>query len=729
MAYSVKFTETTPAKPEIIVEDGSLNTEKSIAFPGKNYANYGTVLAENFLHLLENFAKSTEPSNPVQGQLWYDNTVGVNLLKVWDGTAWTAAGAVKKAALAPNVANSIKGDLWVDTNNQQLYIYSGSNWLLVGPQYSSGLKTGPELETITDTDNVDHAVLTFYSTNQRVAIVSSDSFNPKTTILGFATINSGVNLTTVNSTSTTAPTKFWGTASKADALNVSGSPIAASNFLRGDVPSTSNSQFNVRNDSGIALGADLSFQISTSGNTATLKSLKSGGSIDININTSTTLVHIDPSGKIGLGENNSSPQEVLDVLGNIAASGNIYTTSSTNSAGVGIGSIVTNGGLSVNLDSNFGGDITTYGKIYVNNLDGNFDPIIDTSLTGAILPGSDSASGKYNIGSSTRRFNSVYANSFIGEFVGNITGSVTGSISGTASQLASPTNFRIGDSLDTNLSAEDRKSDVTSNTISFDGQGDDPAIFTAKISPDFINNKLEITSSGLTDTMLLFRPGVSGGLRKITKAAFMSNVATVPPGAIFPFAGAVVPPGYLLCDGSEVLISKYPLLYGVIQNTYTIGTLRGEGTFALPDLRGRFALGRDNMENVDAITGLPLTIPAPNDPVNTLDAGGGSANVVTDVTADILGAQSGLETSTLQPNNLPEHRHNLNSGNAQYFAAGLPGAGPDSNAFPGLGMPETSTGSGLQNSGGILNVSPLGQPFTTMNPYLTINYIIFTGTI
>jgi microcystin-dependent protein len=729
MAYSVKFTETTPAKPEIIVEDGSLNTEKSIAFPGKNYANYGTVLAENFLHLLENFAKSTEPSNPVQGQLWYDNTVGVNLLKVWDGTAWTAAGAVKKASLAPSVANSIKGDLWVDTNNQQLYIYSGSNWLLVGPQYSSGLKTGPELEVITDTDNVDHAVLTFYSTNQRVSIISSESFNPKTTILGFATINSGVNLTTVNATSTTAPTKFWGTASRADALNVSGSPIAAANFLRGDIPSTSNNQFNVRNDSGIALGADLSFQISTSGNTATLKSLKAGGSIDININTSTTLVHIDPSGRIGLGENNSSPQEVLDVLGNIAASGNIYTTTSTNSTGVGVGSIVTNGGLSVNLDSNFGGDITTYGKIYVNNLDGNFDPIIDTSLSGAILPGSNAASGKYNIGSSTRKFNSVYANSFIGEFVGNITGSVTGSISGTASQLASPTRFYLGDSLDNTLSAQDRKSDVTSNTISFDGQGDDPAIFTAKISPDFITNKTEITSSGLTDVMLLFRPGTTGGLRKITKAAFMNNVATVPPGSIFPFAGAVVPSGYLLCDGSEVLISRYPLLYGVIQNIYTIGTLRGEGTFALPDLRGRFALGRDNMENVDAVTGLPLTIPAPNDPVNTLDAGGGPANVVTDVTADILGAQSGLETSTLQPNNLPEHRHNLNSGNAQYFAAGLPGAGADSNAFPGLGMPATSTGSGLQNSGGILNVSPLGQPFTTMNPYLTINYIIFTGTI
>ena len=62
MPYKVTFTETTnPAKPPINVEDQSLNTEKSLSFVGKNYAGYAPVIAENFLHLLENFAKNLPP--------------------------------------------------------------------------------------------------------------------------------------------------------------------------------------------------------------------------------------------------------------------------------------------------------------------------------------------------------------------------------------------------------------------------------------------------------------------------------------------------------------------------------------------------------------------------------------------------------------------------------------------------------------------------------------------
>ena len=97
MPYQVKFTETTnPAKPSLTVSDQSLNQETSLVFPGKNYAGYGPVIAENFLHLLENFAKNSAPSNPVRGQLWYDNSAGVNLLKVFDGTGWSPASTVKK---------------------------------------------------------------------------------------------------------------------------------------------------------------------------------------------------------------------------------------------------------------------------------------------------------------------------------------------------------------------------------------------------------------------------------------------------------------------------------------------------------------------------------------------------------------------------------------------------------------------------------------------------------
>jgi len=271
MPYQVKFTETTnPAKPSLTVADQSINQETSLQFPGKNYAGYAPIIAENFLHLLENFAKNSAPANPVQGQLWYDNSAGENILKVYDGTGWTPAGAVKKSSTEPNVANSLRGDLWVDTENQQVYVYSGSNWLLVGPQFSSGLKTGPDVETITDTLNVDHSVISLFANNYRIAVVSKESFTPKTTLPGFATIGQGINLSTVDSSSTTAPTKFWGTASVADALNYNGTTVQANNFLRGDKESTTTFPLNVSNNGGISIGSNRSFNISADANSAIL---------------------------------------------------------------------------------------------------------------------------------------------------------------------------------------------------------------------------------------------------------------------------------------------------------------------------------------------------------------------------------------------------------------------------------------------------------------------------
>jgi hypothetical protein len=162
MSYQVTFTETNnPLKPPITVEDQTVNTQTNMTFVGKNYSGYGPLLAKNFLHLLENFSSPTKPVKPVQGQLWFDNNPNVSQLKVnIDGTAngWVSAGGVKKSASTPTIASSIQGDLWVDTVNQQLSLFTGSNWLLVGPSFSQGSQTGPKLETIVDTLNQSHTV-------------------------------------------------------------------------------------------------------------------------------------------------------------------------------------------------------------------------------------------------------------------------------------------------------------------------------------------------------------------------------------------------------------------------------------------------------------------------------------------------------------------------------------------------------------------------------------------
>lgn len=717
MSYQVNHSEqTNPAKPPYTVAEQSLNQETSLRFPGKNYSGYAPVFAENFLHLLENFAKNTAPLNPVQGQLWYDNSPGVNLLKVYDGTGWTAAGTVKKASNQPDVASSIQGDLWVDTENQQLFVYSGSNWLLIGPQFSGGLKTGPEIESLTDTANIEHNVITLFSENNRIAIVSKAAFTPKVTLAGFSTVNQGINLSTVDSVSSTAPTKFWGTASSADSLNVSGNTVSANNFLRNDIASTTNFPVNIRNNAGLSVGSDLSFNVSTDATRTILYSKTDGSSIQLRLTNGSeqiTAVHVDANGSVGIGPGNTNPEEVLDVAGNAQIDGNLIVLGTTDASVQGVGSIATNGGLSVGKQSQFGGDIQVNGGIHFNNLDANDDPIAGV----VIIPGSDDATDLYDLGSAQRRFRNIYAQSFVGSFNGAFTGSLSGNISGAAARLASPTRFKIRGDLS------------TTDDVVFDGQlpqtgsPSGEQIFRTTATGDLIESKPAVTNSFLSDQMVVLR---AGALRKTTKQTFISNIPIVPVAAMFQYAGSTPPAGYLFCDGSELPIGEYNDLFAVIQYTYKSPILLvGRATFALPDLRGRFPLGRDSMDN-------NLFVFDKDDPTIPVPAGGGSANRVTDVVADTLGA--GTPTSgqtrefvTLDTRNLPDHKHNLNSGFAQYYAAGLPGAGADPAADPNLGD-ASGTGSGLRNSGSVISPQT-GQPFNVMNPYLTINYIIFTGVL
>ena len=718
MPYKVQYTETTnPAKPPINVDDQSLNTEKSVSFVGKNYAGYAPVIAENFLHLLENFAKNLPPANPVQGQLWYNNTPGVNLLNIYDGTTWVPAGAITKKGTLPDAP--IAGDLWVDTSNQQLFVYSGSNWLLVGPQFSQGQKTGPTIETITDTSNIDRPVLVTYSNDQRISIQSYIAFTPKSTIPGFPTVGRGITLTTLSQSESnvTSLPKFWGTASQADALNYNGSIVQATNFLRGDQQSSTNYRINIRNNDGLSLGSDLSFNIGTESGAAFLYSLRDGVPIELRVNKSgsqLSVLTVTADSRIGI--NNTAPTETLDVFGNAVISGNLATSGST-----------TSGSLDITTTSRFGDDITTYGQLFLNYLDVNNDPKVGTvivpSYTNDLTEASNlslplAVSPLYDIGTPTRKFRNVYADTFSGNFTGTFTTATTinGSVSGSSSKLASPTRFSIGDSLDLTVP----KSDITSNVVSFDGQGDDPVIFTATITQDFIANKTEVFDSLATDAMLIYRLGTTGGIRKLSKQTFLSNIPTVPVGAIFPYAGTTPPKGYLLCDGSEIIRNDYLDLFGVIGFNYKpSSSLAGSGTFGLPDLRGRFPLGKDSMDN-------GTQIPSIDNTAILIDAGGGSANRVTADVADVVGAGGGLETTTLDITNLPDHKHTLNSGLQQYYASSTPGATTDVNAIPNAVSTSGSTAQGLPDSGGVKN-STLGQSFVTMNPYLTINYIIFTG--
>lgn len=57
-----------------IVPDGTVNTANtSLTLVGRAVTDYGTAENENYVYLLENFAKGTAPLQPILGQLWYNS--------------------------------------------------------------------------------------------------------------------------------------------------------------------------------------------------------------------------------------------------------------------------------------------------------------------------------------------------------------------------------------------------------------------------------------------------------------------------------------------------------------------------------------------------------------------------------------------------------------------------------------------------------------------------------
>jgi microcystin-dependent protein len=722
MPYTIRYTESNnPNKPPITVQDQSLDTTTPVTLVGQGYSGYAPVFATDLLHLLENFANPTAPAQPVQGQLWYDNVN--NLLKVYDGAGtWNPAGAIKKSLNRNPPASANIGDVWVSTDTSQLYVWSGSSWVLVGPQYSSNSNTGPQAEEIVDTNNLSHYVITFYSNNNKVAIISQDSFTPKQTLAGFSAINKGVNLYTVANSldpanGTTAG--VWGTASSSNGLLVNNKVISSANFLTTEgTTNTTNTVLNIRNNDGLKVGSDLSFQIKTTGTGTVFNSINTNNGIAFQLtnssNLSNTVLQINANGYVGV--NNPNPTTALDVVGTIQASTGINVTSTTNSTSSTTGSVTTTGGVGIAQDVFVGGNTTVAGKITVGNSSGV-----------AIQP---SASAQYDIGTPTNQFRNIYAQNFVGDFSGTFAGYFTGSVDGSATQLANPTIFSLA-------------GDVTSNSINFNGATlNGTATFNTTLSSSFITSKTPATdSSTLTsafpDSLIVYQSS-SQSLVKMAKTTFFNHVPLVPIGAIFPFAGpkAKVPAGYLLCDGSEILQQTYSALYQVIGYTYSSGSpsnLLGAATFKLPDLRGRFALGADNMNN-------NITVPSSGNANNLISTVGAAANRVPDTTADNIGSGSesftgpGTATVTLTTSQLPQHTHNLKStGNDQYYAVGDTStvSDPDTATRAGYGVTPSGTNRGLANAGPVLNKDTnstlTGQSVNIMNPYLTINYIIYTG--
>ena len=71
-----------------VVADGTVNTTATdLSLVGRALTDYGTFENENYVFLLENFANSTAPLQPILGQLWYNSSTDV-ISAYGSGNAW-----------------------------------------------------------------------------------------------------------------------------------------------------------------------------------------------------------------------------------------------------------------------------------------------------------------------------------------------------------------------------------------------------------------------------------------------------------------------------------------------------------------------------------------------------------------------------------------------------------------------------------------------------------------
>lgn len=297
MAYSV---DTYSGSRNFVVEDGTINSNLDIRLIGKNYAGYGEVQNENFLHLLENFAGETAPLKPIAGQLWYDSKS--KKIKYWDSSAvrWKGTGGTEVSPADNPPAGSGIGDLWWDTTNQQLYIWNGTTFVLVGPDSLVGLGTTQiKSVAVTDTAGGTRAILQGIVGDSTMFIVAESEFElnaaSATANPGFGVIKKGITLKNHNNstgvTDSGETTILWGAAS--NSLRLGG--YLATDYLRANAPIEGTPKFN---DTGYIVGSDNDLAVSVSGSTVTVKhqiagTLKFQTTVDSTTYTPLTLVGTD----------------------------------------------------------------------------------------------------------------------------------------------------------------------------------------------------------------------------------------------------------------------------------------------------------------------------------------------------------------------------------------------------------------------------------------------------
>ena len=208
------------------------------------------------------------------------------------------------------------GSFWNNTTTDQLYMYDGTDWDLIGPIYSiadgiSGWRVDSEILSDSTTSNV----LGLYVDGTRVGILSSTDKTLVNAPTGFSTNNMKAGLTLYAPTDSTS-FRLHGTAQ--NALELGGTP--ASEYFAKNKDETTTGTVTIQNNQGLTFGASNEGKLFMDSNNVILQN-ENFDSIFFRVNQSSVIVN-------AVEITNSAD---LRVYGNLKVDGNLVTAGASSS--------------------------------------------------------------------------------------------------------------------------------------------------------------------------------------------------------------------------------------------------------------------------------------------------------------------------------------------------------------------------------------------------------------